>query len=369
MLLRLLLPALLLACVTMAAAPMPAPRTPPRIVAVSDVHGDYAVFVQVLQQAGVIDARRRWKGGSTVLVQTGDVPDRGPHSRKVMDLLIELEKQARKAGGQVHALLGNHEVMNMLGDVRYVTAEEYDSYKSADAEALREQVFLASADAARRENPEYRSAWMQSRPLGWVELFQAFGTRGKYGRWLRTHDTVVKVGDTLFLHGGISPPYATLPIEEINTRITPALATDTPATEPLLIDEDGPLWYRGLALAPEPLLAAHVAALLAHHGVSRIVIGHTVAPGVVLPRFGGTVILNDVGMSAVYGGPPSSLHIEGGAVSVRHRGTSIPMPASSDLGAYLEAARALEPPESRLRAWMAAGAVWPPATAPSMAAH
>jgi hypothetical protein len=355
MALRFLSLVVLFACASLLGA-----QAPPRVVVVGDVHGDYAVFVQVLQQAGVIDKRRKWKGGTTVLVQTGDVPDRGPHSRKVMDLLIDLEKQARKAGGHVHALLGNHEVMNMLGDLRYVTPEEYASYKSIDAEALREQVYLASADPASREDPAYRSAWMDARPLGLIELVQAFSAKGKYGRWLREHDTIAKVGDTLFVHGGISPTYATLQASEVNTRVKTALASTTPETEPLLTDQEGPLWYRGLALVPEAELAAHVDALLALHGVSRIVVGHTVAPGVVLPRFGGKVILNDVGLSAAYGGPPSSLEIHGAEVSVRHRGTLIRVPTSPDLKAYLEAARAVEPTESRLRAWMAHGAVWPP---------
>ena len=103
----------------------PAAQAPPRLVVVSDVHGDLGQFVTVLTQAGVIDGARKWTGGTTVVVQTGDVPDRGPDSRKVMDLLMDLEKQARKAGGVVHALLGNHEVMNMVGDLRYVTPEEY----------------------------------------------------------------------------------------------------------------------------------------------------------------------------------------------------------------------------------------------------
>jgi hypothetical protein len=278
-----------------------------RIIVIGDVHGDYAVFVQVLQQVGVIDAKRKWKGGTTVLVQTGDVPDRGPQSRKVMDLLMDLEKQARKAGGQVHPLLGNHEVMNMLGDLRYVSPEEYASYASADAEALREHVFMTGATPQQREDAALKSTWMAAHPPGWVELVQAFGAKGKYGRWLRQHDTIVKVGDTLFMHGGISPKYATLQVAEVNDRVRAALASATPGTELLLTDEDGPLWYRGLALAPEESLMAHVDALLAHHGVARIVLGHTVTPGVVLPRFGGKVILNDVGLSAVYGGPPSAL--------------------------------------------------------------
>ena len=176
---------------------------------------------------------------------------------------------------------------------------------------------------------------MADKPLGWVELIQAFSKQGKYGRWLRQHDAVVKIGSTLFLHGGISPKYATLQADEINARIKTALASDTPGAETLLTDDEGPLWYRGLALGPEADLAAHVDALLAFHGVSRIVIGHTVAPGVVLPRFGGKVILNDVGLSAVYGGPRSSLEIKGDAVSVRHRGTLLPVPTTPDLSKYL----------------------------------
>jgi len=337
---------------------------PPRIVAVGDVHGDYGAFVTVLTQAGVIDGRRRWTGGAMVLVQTGDVPDRGPDSQKAMDLLMDLEKQASRAGGQVHALLGNHEVMNMQGDLRFVTPEEFASYRSPDAEALRDAAYQANGDPARREDAAYRSAWMDARPLGWVELLLAFSTQGKYGKWLRRHDTVVKVGDTLFLHGGISPKYLPLELKDVNDRVRTALAVPS-SDEPLLTDPDGPLWYRGLALAPEAELTAHVDAVLARYGVARIVVGHTVAPGVVLPRFGGKVILNDVGLSAVYGGPPSSLQIEGNAVSVRHRGTLVPLPTTTDLTAYLEKVKALEPAESNLREWLSKGAVWPPVTAPA----
>ena len=355
-------PVRLLVLLLLAIAPLVRPhaQAPPRVVVVGDVHGDFTGFVRVLTEAGVIDRRRRWIGRDAVLVQTGDVPDRGPDSRKVMDLLIDLEKQAPKTGGRVRALLGNHEVMNLTGDLRYVTLAEYASYRSQDAESLRERVYAASADPAQRDEPGYRQAWMAGRPLGWVELQQAFLPQGRYGKWLRTHDVVTRVGDTLFLHGGIAPAYATLTIDTINERARAALAGRTPLAEPILSDEQGPLWYRGLALGAETTLAAHVDALLAFHRVSRIVVGHTVAPGVVLPRFGGKVILNDVGMSPVYGGPTSSLEIRGGAVSVRHRGTLVPLPASSDLKAYLDSVLALEPAGSTLRTWLAQGAVWPP---------
>ena len=109
-----------------------------RIVAVGDVHGDFGAFVSVLRDAGVIDAKNKWIGGKTHLVQTGDVLDRGPDSRKVMDLLQALEKQAPKAGGRVHSLLGNHEVMNMYGDLRYVIPAEFAAFKTNDSEQTRE---------------------------------------------------------------------------------------------------------------------------------------------------------------------------------------------------------------------------------------
>lgn len=159
------------------------------------------------------------------------------------------------------------------------------------------------AYCARIDDPAYRAAGLAERPLGWVELQQAFGPRGKDGTWLRKHDAVVKVGDTLFVHGGISPRYATVPAADINARVRASLASKSPFADLLMTDGDGPLWYRGLN-APEAELSAHVDALLAFHGVARIVVGHTTAPGVVLPRFGGKVILNDVGCCRSTAGRP-----------------------------------------------------------------
>ncbi|HLE69128.1 MAG TPA: metallophosphoesterase, partial [Vicinamibacteria bacterium] len=86
-----------------------------RIVAIGDVHGAFDNMVAVLKNAGILDEKLKWKGGKAHLVQNGDVVDRGPHSRKAMDLLMELEEQAEKAGGRVHVLIGNHEAMNLVG--------------------------------------------------------------------------------------------------------------------------------------------------------------------------------------------------------------------------------------------------------------
>ena len=95
-----------------------------RVVAIGDVHGDCDQLVALLRSAGLIDAQEKWCGGKTHLVQTGDLLDRGPDSRRAMDLLMRLEGEAISAGGELHLLIGNHEAMNLYGDLRYVSAGE-----------------------------------------------------------------------------------------------------------------------------------------------------------------------------------------------------------------------------------------------------
>jgi hypothetical protein len=107
-----------------------------RIVAIADVHGGYAQFVAILKATGLIDTGDRWSGGKTHFVQTGDIIDRGADSRKALDLLKRLEGEAPRAGGRVHALLGNHETMRMLGDYRYVSAGEYAAFQDDKSRSL-----------------------------------------------------------------------------------------------------------------------------------------------------------------------------------------------------------------------------------------
>ncbi|HKD17760.1 MAG TPA: metallophosphoesterase, partial [Thermoanaerobaculia bacterium] len=92
----------------------------PRVVAVGDVHGDLPAFRGILKDAGLVDDRGAWSGGDAVFVQLGDLIDRGPSTRGVLDFVMALEKDAARSGGSVVVLLGNHEVMNMTGDLRYV---------------------------------------------------------------------------------------------------------------------------------------------------------------------------------------------------------------------------------------------------------
>ena len=274
---------LLLALPLLAAAPAAKDDVPctwtgvERVVAVGDVHGDFDQFVTVLRAAKVIDEKNAWIGGRTHLVQTGDVLDRGAQSRKAMDLLMALEPQAARAGGAVHALIGNHEAMVLLGDWHYVSPGEIEAFGGREA---------------------YRTA---------------MSARGKYGKWIRSHNAVIRINDTLFLHAGLRAAYADTPLAEINRQVRAQLqkgARRGPAEDSL-----GPLWDRFLSLGPEDRVAGELATVLKRFKARRMVVGHTVTREGVETRADGRLIRIDVGMSACYGGPAACLLIEKGVPS------------------------------------------------------
>jgi hypothetical protein len=283
-----------------------------RIVAVGDIHGAYEPLVGILRAAGVLDGRLRWAGGRTHLVQTGDILDRGPDSRKALDLLRRLEDDARRAGGTVHLLLGNHEVMRMLGDLRYVTPGEYGAFVTASSDRTR-NAFVESAP------PNLRAQLLLETPPGFVEMRIAFGREGEYGRWLRKLDVAVKLNGILFLHGGISPATASMDCDALNAGVRRELTSDLDKTRAAPLDslaarEDGPLWYRGLAQEPDTF-APQVEEILSKQHAHAIVIGHTVAPdGRIRTRFGGSVVQIDTGMQRGYvpTGRASALQIQQG---------------------------------------------------------
>jgi hypothetical protein len=322
-----------------------------RVVAIGDVHGDYDQLVSVLRSASLIDESGTWTGGKAHLVQTGDIPDRGPDSRKALDLLMRLEEEAARAGGAVHALIGNHEAMNVYGDLRYVSAGEFEAFRDADSEKTRDALFRAQspkiADAG-------RAAWDAEHPLGFAEHRRAFSPAGKYGRWILGHNAVIRIDDTLFLHGGLSPKYAAWGIRKINEEARRELSGGAPPEGGVVLDEAGPLWYRGLALGDEAAQEERLETLLKNYGVRRIVIGHTYTEGALIPRFGGRVIQIDVGLSRVYDERRRSacLVIEKGAPSALHRGKRLELPkdAGADLLRYLKEAAALDPAPSPLEA-------------------
>ena len=303
-----------------------------RVVAVGDVHGEYERFVDVLMMAGLVNGKGDWTGGNAMLVQLGDVVDRGPASRRVLDLLMELQKQAKRKGGAVEMILGNHEVMRLKNDHRYTSKEEYAEFRSKDAEKLRDQVFeqmvkeqAEGGDPRTRLDlrPGYRQQWEEQHPLGYGEMVLAFAEKGKYGKWLRKRPLTVVAGGTLFLHGGISPKYLMWNNDRFAERMEAELKGPGADPNGFLYDPLGPFWYSGLALDEEASLVDHVDALLKRWSVRRIVIGHTPQRGPAVARFAGKVILADVGLSSDYGGPRACVVIEGGVASMILEGERI----------------------------------------------
>jgi signal transduction histidine kinase len=333
-----------------------------RIVAVGDVHGDYQQFVTVLRDAGVVDRKAHWAGGRTHLVQTGDVVDRGPDSRKVMDLLRDLEKQAPRTGGYVHALIGNHEAMNIYGDLRYTTPAEFDAFRGPDSERLRDLYWEQYLARLRISSPEvkadqaYRVKWEAEHPLGFVEQRLQFAPEGTYGKWIIGHNTVIKINDILFVHGGISPAYVSTTIRLINDRIREELQGLAKLENGMAIALDGPLWYTGLVEGEQDPIRRHVETLLSNFGVTRVVVGHTRTHGAVTPLFEGKVIGIDVGLSGVFGGPPACLVVETGRFYAIHRGVKLALPLGpgADVPGYFKRAAGLEPAGSALRKFVPA---------------
>jgi len=323
-----------------------------RIVAVGDLHGDYDQCVRVLHDAAIINNKTNWIGGKTHLVQLGDVQDRGPNPRRIMDLLMKLEVQAAKAGGSVHALIGNHEAMLLYGDLRYTTAQDFAEFSDSRSERLRTAYYKQAVEEARKQNvvidEAFRKKWEAQHPLGFFEQRLAYGPKGKYGRWILGHNVVIKINDTLFLHGGISPKYADMSPEVINDTIRKELGEFSSARAIVARDSAGPLWDRQLAEGDEVQLAPQVDLVLKNFGVQRIVIGHTTTLTTVIPRFGCKVILDDVGLSRVYGGPPACLVIQKDGAYALHRGKMLKIPCDSGKGLleYLRAAAALDPQPS-----------------------
>lgn len=327
-----------------------------RIVVIGDLHGDYAKFTGIARDAGLINDRGDWIGGRTHLVQLGDVPDRGADTRRIMDHLILLERQARRAGGYVHALIGNHEAMNVEGDLRYTVPGEFAAFADRNSTRRRDGYYRRTVDYIRSLPPSpdrpvidaaFQARWEAEHPLGFVEHRIAWAPQGTYGRWVAEHDAVIRINDTLFMHGGLGPAFAGASRDELNAAVRAALrGRPEPAFADILTNEQGPLWYRGLALSPEDAESANVETLLNRHGVARIVVGHTKRAATVFPRFSGRVILTDIAVPSGYSDPHAYLIIENGGLTTVHRGRRVALHASNaaETCAYLNEVASIDPP-------------------------
>lgn len=317
-----------------------------RVVAIGDLHGDYQQYLNVMQSAGLLDKKGKWIGGETHLVQTGDVTDRGDDSRKIIDHLIKVSREAKKKGGYVHMLIGNHEAMNMIGDLRYVTPGEFASYKSRNAQKLQDKQWQVQLEWLQANLPDfdasqvdiYKAQWLEKVPLGWVEHRITWSPGGEYGTWVEENPAAIQINDSIFLHGGISARYCKFSLAALTEQMHTALVNFDPANSDTIVDDPlGPIWYRGLAQQEETAVFTQtVENILNRYAAKRMVIGHTPTGGVVWPRFDQRVIANDTGLASYYGSHIGILEIKGDELTAIYGDRRIPLPAdNADREAYL----------------------------------
>ena len=265
-----------------------------RIVAIGDIHGAYHNFVAVLENAGLVDEKLRWIGGRAHLVQMGDVVDRGHDSRRCLELLMALEKQAKRAGGRVHVLIANHEAMNLVGLLDYVSDGEFASFADSNSARLRQRVFehhyKEQKERAKGEGEpappkdEARKAFESEYPLGYFERRLAFRPEGRYGGWILSHNAAVRINGIVFSHGDWSEEISALGIQELNGRVRDELSGKAALENGITFHLKSPIQYRGLAQVPleretQEAYQEKVDRILTNLGASRMVVGHTVTEG------------------------------------------------------------------------------------------
>ncbi|KAG1046407.1 hypothetical protein G6F46_001840 [Rhizopus delemar] len=268
-----------------------------RIVAMGDLHGDLSNTLSILKFSKIIDEDHHWIAGDTILVQTGDVVDRGLDTIKLYKLLQDLRKEAPLHGGLVIPLLGNHEIMNLIGDWRYVYPGEPETFGGIEARK------------------------------------KAFAADGFIGEYLTFLNITTKVGSTVFCHGGIHPYYGQYGLDWINDQTHQSIldymeSNGQEGDKYGIFGDDGPTWYRGYAIEHEDSVCDLLDKALEFMGANRMVVGHTVQhDGRIHTRCGGKVVLIDVGISTVYGGNKGALEIRGNKATALYKDGTETLPS------------------------------------------
>ncbi|MEM6321442.1 MAG: metallophosphoesterase [Bacteroidota bacterium] len=215
-----------------------------RIAALSDIHGQHDLAVEILTNHQIIDAQQNWTYGEGHLIIVGDIFDRGPKVNETLWLLFKLEKQAEKASGKVHVLLGNHEYLVFQHDLRYI----HKKYRIA-------------------------SALLKT---GYVDLY---GKNTVMGRWLRSKPTIAKINDITFVHGGFSKEFLA---SGYNRKDINRVMGESIDVAPAQLDSTGisyryfgpasPVWYRGYFY--DDLPEEEISDILSATFSKRIVVGH-----------------------------------------------------------------------------------------------
>jgi hypothetical protein len=277
-----------------------------RIVAIGDLHGDVAATRAALRLAGAIDDKERWTGGRLVVVQTGDQLDRGDDEPEILNLLERLSAEAKAAGGALHTLNGNHEVMNVQGDFRYVTEDGFRDFGKERPGQLHER-------AIQRLPPDEQ---------GRAAAFLSGGTEA---RRLAQRPVVIQVGANVFVHGGVLEEHVDYGLGRINREVQQWMLAPASAPAPKVVANDrGPIWLRvysdGLPLGSA---CAELGRVLDKLSAKRLIVGHTVQEQGINSACRGQVWRVDVGLSRYYGKrPPAVLEITGDQTRVLQAGTN-----------------------------------------------
>mmetsp|Transcript_44754 Transcript_44754/g.71843 ORF Transcript_44754/g.71843 Transcript_44754/m.71843 type:complete len:397 (-) Transcript_44754:464-1654(-) len=302
---------------------------PGRVVALGDIHGDIGQARRALSIAGVLGAggdavNPEWVGGNTTVVQVGDVLDRGDDEIAILILLQKLHKQAEKQGGAVYILNGNHEVLNVSGDFRYVTQGAFQE-SMRFGEHLVNLFGKAFEDAFGGAEEDARKKQVKAR-IG------LFSPGGPLAQQLAMNSTVLIVNDTVFAHGGLLPRHVEFGLERLNNSVSDWMRgkeiTDEKDRTALGMAigsvKDSVVWNRTFGTENfmtegdrERACATLGQTLDAIDGAKRLVVGHTPQMGGCNNQCDGRIWRIDVGMSfGVVGADPEVLEIDGDSVRV-----------------------------------------------------
>jgi hypothetical protein len=244
---------------------VPMPR---RAVAIGDLHGDLSAARAALRAAGAIDADDKWIGGDLVVIQTGDVLDRGGDEVHILELLERLDTDAHAAGGAVIELLGNHELMNAAGDFRYVTPEGMHDFDGARAREL--------------------------------------APGGAWAKRLAHHNVIAIVGDTVLSHAGVVGDWIAR-VDATNLEARCWLDGEAQVPASALTADDSPVWTRAYGI--DPVDCAALDRVLHDLGAKRMVVAHTVQKQGINAVCDGKLWRIDTGMTQMFGGPIQVLEL------------------------------------------------------------